>query len=194
MEAGRSDPSGKSSFLPSILIILALLLMLSGAGYGLWLVLQTPPSDISETTKSAPPTSNAEEPKNPIQKVQETIATVKPVDLEAIEADQATNPAVASPTSETGTDDESPSKNLTVAAPTPQPTNTEDYKAIVSEYLAGIHVSGVRDSERPMVIIGGKSYFSGEILLEEPGLTFIGFRDKRIAFRDSNGIVYLKSF
>jgi hypothetical protein len=67
-------------------------------------------------------------------------------------------------------------------------------KAAISEFLSSVHIGGVRDSDRPMVIVDGQSYLAGDVLMDETGLTFAGVDEGKLVFHDDLGIVYLKSF
>ena len=72
--------------------------------------------------------------------------------------------------------------------------SAESSKQSVIQYLSRIRISGVRQGERPIVIIEGQSFYVGDIVETEYGLRFDGIRDGRLAFRDSHGIIFLKSF
>jgi hypothetical protein len=64
----------------------------------------------------------------------------------------------------------------------------------VTEYLSSVHIGGMRQGERPMVILDGATYQQGDVVQEATGLKFAGFRNGKLAFRDGKEIVYLKSF
>lgn len=64
----------------------------------------------------------------------------------------------------------------------------------VSEYLTRAHVGGVRTGDRPKLILNGESYQPGDIVDPTSNLRFIGLRDGKLAFQDSQGTIYIKSF
>lgn len=67
-------------------------------------------------------------------------------------------------------------------------------KAAVSEFLASLHIGGMRQGARPMVLIDGEAHTVGDVVQAETGLKFGGVRDGKLAFIDENDVIYLKSF
>jgi hypothetical protein len=65
---------------------------------------------------------------------------------------------------------------------------------VVSEFLKNAHIGGVRTGDRPKLLLNGQSYDQGDLIDPGTGLRFIGLRDKKLAFQDAQGIVYIKSF
>lgn len=203
LEAEEAKNTGKGSLMPSIIVILLLLLIVGGASYGLWKVLQ--PTGTSEDAATAAVADEApaqQRSKNPIEKAKDAIAKVPVADVETITATKPTReppqevpddaPPVATPPVATP-----PSKTLAQVAPSQvnAPTGTlESNKQSVSGYLSTIHIGGVRKGERPMILIEGERFLVGDVVHAETGLKFDGIREGRLAFRDSHGIVYLKSF
>ncbi len=186
----------QSSFLPSILVLLLLLLVLAGAGYGLWKILQAPeapaPSTASEASTKTAPDSEAS---GPIQKAKAAIEKVPVADVDAITGETADNESTTAAALTAPDKEAAPAQAVQALPPAHSPINSiEDSKKIVSQYLSSVHVGGVRKGERPMILLDGRSYLLGEVVHPESGLKFDGFRKERLAFRDSHGIVYLKSF
>lgn len=161
--------SEKSSFLASIVVILILLAVLGGAGYGIWKVLLTPEDGVAETEGT--------DSNGPIQKAKDVVAQVNSAKADAENEME----------SFTG---EAQNGASAVNAQPKVGTNQQ----IITEYLSSVHIGGMRDGDRPMVILNGTSYRAGDTVQQESGLTFAGFRDGKPAFRDKKGIVYLKSF
>lgn len=194
MNAEEKGSAASSSLLPSVLVLLILLLVLAGAGYGLWKVLQTPEDPAAETTEvtAEAPTEDSNTKKGPIQKAKDAIAKVPVADVEDITGSSA--PDLANEK----TIEEAPPAETAEATPVVAETvpigSAESSKQLVSQYLSGIHIGGVRKGERPMILIQGESFHVGDVVHSETGLKFDGLRDGRLAFRDSHGIVYLKSF
>lgn len=79
-------------------------------------------------------------------------------------------------------------------ASTKLPAEVEATKATVSKFLAALHIGGMRQGARPMVLINGVAHNVGDTVQAETGLKFSGIRDGKLAFVDTNDIVYLKSF
>lgn len=187
------DAGSKNSLFSSIFVILLLLLVLAGAGYGLWKVLQptedTPPADTAES-KPAETASL----KGPIQKANDAIAKVPVADVEAITADSPPAEVPMDVPVDVRLEAERAKAETTRAKPVARIGSIESSKQSVSQYLSGIHIGGVRKGDRPMILIEGQSYHLGDVVQPETGLKFDGLRDGRLAFKDSHGIVYLKSF
>ena len=182
----------KTSIVPSLIIILLLMLILFGAGFGLWKLLQS-----SDSSTAAAPSQPAQtsQPPSPIQRAKEAVSKVPLADVDAIIATQqspalAQTPALAQAAA--GGDTRPPAPPAAASAPTIQ--SAEAVRASVSKYLSSVHIGGLRQGERPMVIIEGQTFLVGDTVQPETGLKFDGMRDGRLAFRDTHGIVYLKSF
>ncbi|WPJ95293.1 hypothetical protein SH580_17870 [Coraliomargarita algicola] len=196
LNTAEEQNNSKHSILPSIIVILILLLVLSAAGYGLWKILQTS-SDTEEpaavSLPSAPTPTNSPQSNNPIEKAKATIATLPIADIDTLTG--ASTEATIDSDSEIASNN---SESITSA----QPPNTyaadkqasERDKQAASDYLSNIHIGGVRQGYRPMIIVDGERYNVGDVVQTETGLKFEGLREGRLAFRDQNGIVYLKSF
>lgn len=182
-EETESSDQGKSSFLPSILVILLLLGVLGAAGYGLWMVLQ--PALTGETGEFSDNNAGTES-KGPIGKAKDVISKVNSNVADAdgeIESFSGKSP------------DSKTLKEAPKAAVPPQKATTSGVgQSSVTEYLSSVHVGGMRQGERPMIIIDGTAYKPNDVVNEATGLKFDGFRDGKLAFRDRKGIVYLKSF
>ena len=110
-------------------------------------------------------------------------------DVDAIS--EAKLPGEANPSAEAPA---KPVETIATVAQTAPKGSIESSKQSVSQYLSGIHIGGVRKGDRPMVLIQGTRFLVGDIIQPETGLKFDGIRDGRLAFRDSHGIIYLKSF
>lgn len=200
-ETGEA-PCSKHTFRTSILVLLLLLLVLIGAGYGLWRVLQSP-AEAEATPANPTAAATTETPiKGPIQKAREAIASVPVADFHAMTRAEIpeTSPA-ETPPAETPPAEPSPVPRSALSpqdsfAPPPPPSSSalEASKQEVAQYLSAIHIGGVRQGERPMILIGGESFPVGALVHPETGLKFDGFRNGKLAFRDHHGIVYLKSF
>jgi len=185
----EGEAARKSHLLPSIIVLLVLLLVLAGAGYGLWKVLQSPADSGASGTAAAPAPESEPPKKGPIQKAKDAIAKVPLADVDAITAQEAPEPPAEKAQTGSGPVEES-------APPAPPATTNsiEANKQSVAQYLSGIHIGGVRKGGRPMILIGGRSFQVGDLVQTETGLKFDGLRDGKLAFRDSHGIIYLKSF
>ncbi len=189
----------------SIVIILILLGILGGSGYGLWYVLRAPSGNSpKETSAGLAPSKEAAQQSdglfsNAVAKAKETIAKVEDaavdeaLDMKAAPAVPDAPPPPVQEKTET-TETALPEENF--EPPPPQSGKMVDQAlvGVVSEYLASIHIGGVRTGERPKVIIEGVSYEVGDLLVAETGLRFAGLRNGKLAFKDENGVVYLKSF
>jgi hypothetical protein len=222
LETPAGQASSKNSILPSIIVICILLIALSAASFGLWMLLAPADSenltDSSETTSAnesrhTSPESAVETPATkkvptgPIQRAKDTIAKVPIANIDAITAEdsqESAPTAVKMESSSAAVIDQMATTGSTLPATTElEPTapvsdmqtrSALADKEIISEYLSAIHIGGLRKGDRPMVLIEGKSFLVGEIVHEATGLKFDGIRDGRLAFRDTHGIVYLKSF
>lgn len=182
-QVDQEEPGGKG-LLTSIIVIILLLAVLGGSGYGLYLVLKSPDDkpDPAESTDAAPESG-------PIAKAKAVIASIpgneEPLEADPTPVEDGTAPApvpVEAPKTTT-----KPGTDAPAASP---PVGSQ----AVAELLKNAHIGGTRTGERPMVIMNGQSYTPGDLVDPDSGLRFIGFRDKKLAFRDGSGIVYLKSF
>ncbi|TVP78063.1 MAG: hypothetical protein EA353_09135 [Puniceicoccaceae bacterium] len=206
------------SLLPSVIVILLLFLILAGAGYGLWKVLlaesetdgsMTRPSTSQESspasTGSAPSVLEKDagtgKSSHPIQRAKETIAKIEPLEISALSAADTIEKTAAEAEAENAgvnvtdqtTDDLS--IDLIDTAQTAEKTAAiESTKASVTQYLGSVHIGGMRQGARPMVLIDGRTYHAGEVVRSEYGLKFDGIRDGKLAFIDQNNVMYLKSF
>lgn len=214
--------SEKSSFLASVAVILLLLAVLAGAGYGIWTILQ---SSQDEATQKE--TTEANEP---IQRTKDLAAKVDSASTEGkkevgsftvespISAQNSADVANAQPkpgsasskqqiitqrTKDLVTKADSTStveapisaQNSTDAASAlPKPGSVSSKQQIITEYLSSAHIGGMRDGSRPMIILNNVSYQAGDTVHTESGLAFAGFRNGKPAFRDAKGFIYLKSF
>ena len=215
--------SGKTQVLPSILILLILLSVLAGAGYGLWKVLQSP-ADSEMVETAAPNTQNTQEVqsaqstqraqaaqesdlsgKGPIQKAKDAIAKVPVADSDLIRGEQsnegstqtaeaATQPAQPAQTARPAQAAGLEPADVAPAAVRSPSVSVEATKQSVAQYLSNVHIGGVRKGDRPMILVNGESFLVGDLVHTETGLKFDGLREGKLAFRDSHGIVYLKSF
>ena len=85
-------------------------------------------------------------------------------------------------------------------SPLPEPETAPTNQASVpsengaASFLTSAHIGGVRAGDRPKLIMNGESYVPGDLVDDRFGLRFVGIRDEKLAFKDENGIVYLKSF
>jgi hypothetical protein len=211
-ESGKEPDNHMMSFV----VIALLFLVLIGAGYGLWKVLQMPAGEKSPAPEAgsaqAPPKATFS-PAAAIEKAKTNIAAVPEVPDTLLEdpkseLDTTTAPQVSAATSMVatapGTQTSEPAKPTTgpatpsvsaVSAVSAASTEAiEKNKQLVSDYLRDLHIGGVRQGERPMVLIDGHNYLVGDTIQAATGLKFAGLRDGRLAFRDKYEIVYLKSF
>ncbi|PXA03610.1 hypothetical protein DDZ13_11560 [Coraliomargarita sinensis] len=193
--------------LTSLIVIFILLAILGGAGFGLYYILKSPAETTDESIKPEEQASSAAteeasggKPSGPIAKAKEAVANMQ--DPEKSLAEVSTTPAPEASTPEAGDDAETPEPteavedNATEAVKAPSTSAEIDpaQTQAVSEFLQTAHIGGVRTGDRPKVILNGKSYNNGDLVDADTGLSFIGFRDKKLAFRDEQGIVYIKSF
>ncbi len=209
----RIGESPKShGVLTSLIVITLLLAILGGAGYGLYYILSNPSEatentaepDANKAAAASTETSDDAPERGPIAKARETIAnlpdseawrdakdettaseaeqkTGKDVQEKAPKPDEATEAATAAPEAE--------------AEPAPEPPTIDASRTdSISEFLQTAHVGGVRTGDQPKLILNGQSYNKGDLIDADNGLRFIGIRDGKIAFRDTQGVVYIKSF
>lgn len=185
-----SEDSPNNRLLPSILAISVLLFVLAAAAYGLWNVLTHTDKPLTDSKLDVAPAKTTAS-KDPIQRTKDAITAVPvaTVDYVGSKSKQKDAPQV-----EAVPDSSAP---RTTASPMESPVtigSAESSKQSVIQYLSRIRISGVRQGERPIVIIEGQSFYVGDIVETEYGLRFDGIRDGRLAFRDSHGIIFLKSF
>ena len=169
------SPPKKDNPLGSILIIAALLLILAAAGGGIWLLLSGDETTVSE--EEATPLEPS--PTNPVERAKTTIATVPEHNLDAMLEVEAT-PRM-------------PEASVQVAEEL-KPTQLENHKESVSQYLQTVHIGGLRTGVRARIMLDGKNYDLNDMVDDATGLTFIGTRDQKLRFKDRNGVIYVKSF
>lgn len=200
------------SILPSVIVILLLFGLLGGAGYGLWLVLQSPSEQNAGEVANDPATGDPAR-SNPIERAKAVIKKIPVAELEAVtnDLDGKTPDEKRAEIAQEAQGGEPVSENFEPALLAPKveakleevsdpppasPTNKaiEANKQNVSLYLSNVHIDGVRTGEQPVVMIKGQRYVVGDLLHPETGLKFDGLQKGRLAFRDRHGIVYLRSF
>ncbi len=171
----------------SIAIIVVLLGILGGAGYGIWYLLLNPSDTPASADATNAPATPATSPASLIDSAQSAIDARPTAAMEAV---------LAVDTAAATTDAASPRGAPAAAAPTTTPRQTGDDSLVsaVSAYLSGIHIGGMRTTDRPMVIINGKNYNAGDTVDPDTGLRFSGIHNGKLAFTDKNGVAYLKSF
>ncbi|MDQ8194608.1 hypothetical protein QEH59_09235 [Coraliomargarita sp. SDUM461004] len=211
-------PNNKThTIIPCIATILLLLLVLLGASYGLWMILEDPQASGPQLKANNQAQSSQEHNSlNPIEKAKATIAQVPVADIEeiGIPSEPANKPSNTATTNsektasapqasiqtkaqvlQANTADDAGTTLAATAAVSVATNNTIDSnKQMISQYLSGIHIDGLRQGDRPMIIIQGERFQVGDLVQAETGLKFDGLRNGRLAFRDQHGIVYLKSF
>lgn len=185
----RIDDEEKSrGILTSIMVILVLLALLGGSGYGLYYILQSPtengnPSS-SEDGKAVDEATEKESDgllSGPIARAKDTIAKIPGSEIDMGEG-TSTSTAGAS------------IKNNDLDSAGTAPAANSSRTGSAPDFLRDAHIGGVRTGDRPKLILNGKSYEKGDMVDTDTGLSFIGFHDKKLAFRDAQGIVYVKSF
>ena len=201
LDKEKAPKTQRSSMLPSIIMILVLLLVLGGAGFGLWKVLlasnDMEDNSGSRTNSTVTALPAKPKPNTPIQKAKATIAKVPDTDLAAIVGNLPPTPnrntAIPVSIQQNKPDVVVPKQPK---QPKQQASNRliEANKQAASNFLSNIHIGGVRTGERPIIILDGERYNVDDVVHVETDLKFHGLRDGRLAFRDRNGIVYLKSF
>ncbi len=206
------------SLLVSIMMIAVLMFLLAACAYGLYYVLLRPTNaeatgqsstlEPTDPAAPAPPSADpaappaATQPKavsrfsQPIAKAKELVAALEDPEAAWTEDVPAQLPAqlpapVEPPAPEVScpTIVERPKPAPAVARP---PVNTQ--QNAVTEFLQQSHIGGVRMGERPKLLLNGLNYGPGDLIDPATGLRFIGLRDKKIVFQDSQGIVYIKRF
>ena len=191
----KNDPPApeKDGPLGSILIIAALLFILAAAGGGIWFLLK---SNEPESTDDATTTLEAS-PSNPVERAKATIATVPDRNLDSVlEAEATPDKSAASAPVAPVAPVAKPTQVTQVAKPTqvPQVTQPKSLKETVSQYLQNVHIGGIRSGPRARIMLDGENYNINDTVQTTTGLIFIGIRDQKLLFKDSNGIVYVKSF
>ena len=183
--------------LASIVVILGLLIFLGACGFGLYYVLMSPSED-SNATDSAEPAIVPEERKEesgsllsrPIAKAKAVVAEMQ--DPESVWTEEKASAPVEKPSQQAVE-----AKPAEIAEPVPvalAPSVDSPQTSVVSEFLKNAHIGGVRTGDRPKLLLNGQSYDQGDLIDPGTGLRFIGLRDKKLAFQDAQGIVYIKSF
>lgn len=214
------EVSKRKGLLISIIVILLLLGILGGSGYGLYYLLMssektpdaptpTPAANIVKASKQEPEASSEQTTSKstlsqPIAKAKAVVTKIQDQDPEAAwkESEEVSAPApplseahpeVELPPSESTTHPQPP-EDLKPAPAAPTPQVHSNLTNAVSAFLQKAHIGGVRTGERPKLILNGSSYDQGDLIDSKTGLRFIGLRDKKIAFQDAQGTVYVKSF
>ena len=176
-----TEPPEKDNPLSSILIIAAILFILTAAAGGIWFLLRSDEPKLVEGTETAAPAAT---PSNPVERAKATIATApeshlnKVLDTES--APEPGNEAVAELSNE--------------AIVEPRTADSTSLKESVSKYLQNVHIGGVRMGVRARIMLDGSNYNINDTVDAATGLIFIGTRDQRLHFKDSNGTIYVKSF
>lgn len=194
------DEKKHKGLLSSILIIFALIIVLGACTYGLYYVLRSPSQD-----SNAKASTEAAIPPEPVEKesgsvLSRPIAKAKQVVAEMQDPERAWTEAEApAPAEELSQelDDAKPAEPAEIIEPVPvvsPPSVNSSHTSEVSEFLQKAHIGGVRTGERPKLLLDGQSYDLGELIDPATGLRFIGLRDKKLAFQDAQGVVYIKSF
>ena len=201
---GRIGEQKKSrGMLTSIIVIVLLLAILAGSGYGLYYIFQNPaeikPSTVAEAQKPLKPEAGPESsdgpPGGPIEKAKTAIAKVPELEKELTEEEEKAPPSPDEVAETANTGERSGTAPVAGENP-PPPTAAVDASMTesVSKFLQSAHIGGVRTGSNPKLILNGKSFNQGDLVDADIGLRFIGFRDEKLAFRDDQGIVYIKSF
>lgn len=200
----RLEPEKEdSSTLVSIIIIIVLFVILAAAAGGIiwWILGMSSGESQPEEPVANHETSAAQEAPEPtpsitnaVQRAKAVIATVPTSEIpevtsatDTFEIAPEAAPKIAQPIQKSLPPAQTQTSPKTVA-----PTNAR--QQAVTDYLAGIHIDGVRSSSNPKVMIDGQSYLIGDEINEETGLSFSGIQDGRLLFKDRSGIYYLKSF
>ena len=199
------DEKKKHGILISIIILLILLAILGGSAYGLYYLLRSPAEKAEATTATTkePVVEPAEKESGgllsgPIEKARAVIGKKAEVDADLEEA-QRPGPAAQAPsastaeTAETAVPADSPEKPAAPKTEARASAIDSSRTDAVSGFLQNAHIGGVRTGDRPKLILNGQSYNQGDLVDADTGLRFIGFRDKKLAFRDAQGVVYIKS-
>lgn len=180
----------------SVIVILGLLALLGACGYGLYYVLQEP-SGNNESASNQESAAQKEESgsflSQPIEKAKAVISKVP--DQGAALPEEKTSAPAESPPQEAKEPDPAEAAGPAGAENKPSAASLDSSQtSSVAAFLQAVHVGGTRTGERPKLILNGQSYEKGDIVDPSSGLRFIGFRNKKIAFQDTQGIVYIKSF
>lgn len=190
------------SILPSVLVVGLLFALLGSAGYGLWRIVffaedSSESSSLKSEENGAMTTSGDRDtdtgatidqggPKTPVERAKETVEKARPLDVDEESAGETETIARNGDITQDGPE--------TIGPRTESSAEIEATKTAVSKFLAGLHIGGMRQGERPMILVDGRARTVGDTLHAETGLKFDGVRDGKLAFIDQNGIVYLKSF
>jgi len=196
------DEKKNHAILTSLIVIGILIAILGGAGYGLYYILNSPAETTAADSRPEQQTAaedNGEDSEGllsgPIAKAKATIATIPDSGDWQEEKEEATS-IVAEKTVEQELSNHEPeaagtSVRDSEASPPPMDSSKTDS---ISEFLQNAHIAGVRTGDRPKLILNGKNYNKGDLIDPDKGLRFIGIREKKLAFRDARGVVYIKSF
>ncbi|MGB0743849.1 MAG: hypothetical protein ACPGSB_04920, partial [Opitutales bacterium] len=190
-----------NGLLTSFIVIALLLALLGGSGFGLYYILRAPQDAPTASSENNIAPENEPESKglisNSITKAKATIASVQETGdsvLESIkEKEPSPEPEMIEPAANISAN--IPAVVTAVEEPEPPepPVSTVESNE-VSDFLQNAHIGGVRTGARPMLILNGDSYTQDDLVHPDFGLRFIGFRDEKLAFRDDEGIIYVRSF
>jgi len=195
------SPPPKDDPLGSLLIITGLLFILAAAAGGIWYLFQSDQSEPAddETTEAA---TEKVTYTNQIERAKATIESVPARSLdEVIDMSEPPTPEVVT-TQATSNANSTTIADKTLnaeAAATAQAAADaaaarQALKETVSTYLQSVHIGGVRTGPRARIMLNGENYDINDIVDPTIGLKFIGTRDKKLLFKDPNGVTYVKSF
>lgn len=180
----------------SLFMIFALILVLGGGGYAIWMVLSEGPTDAAEETQSDADTSKAG--LNPIEKAKAAIAKIPFLQTEEVVNEGTTSEAASPPAGITLPTEPAPKPDTTVAPTVNLASNTGEIDnsltSSVTDFLADLHIGGVRSGSNARIMLNGESYGIGDVVDSQTELHFIGTQAGKLLFRDKNGIVYAKTF
>lgn len=185
LEQLPKETEKKSGPLASLLIIGVLLLILGAAGYGIWYLLNSDSGTVEAATDQVVETTKPASTVGPITRAKETIAKVPVAEVP--------DPSQAAAT-ETPTPVAATVEPETLEPKTVKPTAREDLKEQVAQFLSNAHIGAIKDGPRPRMQLNSQSYSVGDVIDSTTGLIFAGIKDKRLLFKDRNGIFYVKSF
>lgn len=210
---GIGEQKNRHGILTSIITIVILLVVLGGSGYGLYYLLSNP-AESSDAATSPKADADADEAssediksdsdgllsgpiakaKSMIKKKEETAANWEEEQVSA-PAEEAPSDAPAEGSEEPELAEKvSPTTDSTTKAEKSPPAIDSFQTDSVSRFLRDAHIGGVRTGDQPKLILNGTSYNQGDLIDADTSLRFIGFRDEKLAFRDAQGVVYIKSF
>jgi hypothetical protein len=177
----------QGSPITSILIICILFFILGAAGFGIWYLLNSDTSSAEPATTEVVATDKPASTGGPISKAQAMIATVDSTTLPEVIESETVLPN-AKLTSNPGP------KTRAESAPQPTAPTASDLNEKVTQFLTSATIGAVKVGARPRMMLNGESYSIGDVIDSDTGLSFMGTKDKRLVFKDQNGIFYLKSF